>query len=201
MRAFKRAAEPAVLQENGEKWGDDWAVRKAKDPSAKFHWHEQGGKNVNKILLSPLKAQTQEHCSFCDSYPVSPPGTETIEHFHPKGEFPKLAYTWDNLYFCCNFCQQQKGEKFDEALLRPDAEGYDFNRYFRWSYTRGRLLPNEDAGTEDQERARVTINLYRLNDGHPKNRLRERHRRAKDEGSPLDSFAYRNFVENAPVFD
>ncbi|MDR3229165.1 MAG: TIGR02646 family protein [Puniceicoccales bacterium] len=195
MRAFKRAAEPEVLQKNGEQWGNEWATRKAKDPSAKFHWHEQDGESVNKILLPLLETQTQAHCSFCDCYAAD---TDTIEHFQPKSTHPKLAFQWDNLYLCCHRCQR-KGEKFDEALLRPDAEGYDFNRYFRWSYTRGHLLPNENATADDQKRAQTTIALYQLNIRHPHLRCIARKLRKRCKDMPLDEFPYRNFIDPKPV--
>ena len=148
---------------------------------------------VNQKLLPLLKAQTQDHCSFCDNYPVSPPSIDTIEHFRPKAHFPRDAYRGSNLYFCCMWCQQ-KSDDFDEAALQPDAPNYDFDRYFRWDYTLGTIEVNEQASPEDQRRANVTIKLYKLNDGHPSLRKRELRKRAKDARGLLDDFAYRDYV-------
>ena len=193
MRKFQRGAEPAFLTAKWEEWGLGWEQRHQANPGAKFHWHEVDGESVNHKLLPLLKAQTQDHCSFCDNFPVSPPSIDTIEHFRPKAHFPREAYCWANLYFCCMYCQQ-KSDDFDEAALRPDSEDYQFERYFRWDYTLGKIEVNDQASEEDQLRAETTIRLYRLNEGHPSLRKRELRRRAQGIQDPLDDFAYRGYV-------
>lgn len=192
MRRFIRADEPEFLADRWEEWGKEWERRKAEGGS--FHWHQLDGKPVNHRLLPRLKAQTQDHCSFCDCYPVSPPSLDTIEHFRPKSQFPREAYRWENLYYCCDFCQSSKKEDFDEALLRPDTEDYSFDRYFRWDWTQGLLQVNERASPEDQHRAEVTIRLYALNEGHAVCRKRALHQRSRDPDSPLDEHPYRDYL-------
>lgn len=140
-----------------------------------------------------LKAQTQDHCSFCDNFPVSPPSLDTIEHFRPKSLYPREAYEWGNLYFCCTHCQL-KTIPFQETALRPDRIDYEFDRYFRWDYTLGTIEVNEQATPEDQERASYTIQLYRLNEGHPSLRKRELRRRSLGADDLLDDFAYRDYI-------
>jgi uncharacterized protein (TIGR02646 family) len=191
MRKFTRLPAPDFLAPRWEQWGRDWEGRQK--AGGKFHWHEVDREPVNQKLLPALKAQTQDHCSFCDNYPVSPPSVDTIEHFRPKSRFPREAYQWENLYFCCVHCQQ-KGEEFDEAMLRPDAEDFAFERYFRRDYTQGLLLVNELAPPEDQHRAEVTIRLYRLNQDHPRSRRLALRARGNDQASPLNDFAYRDFL-------
>lgn len=196
MRRFTRAPEPEFLAQRCEAWGLDWERRLA--AGGRFHWHQVEGKAVNQRLLPLLKQQTQDHCSFCDNYPVSPPSIDTIEHFRPKARFPRDAYRWSNLYYACAFCQQ-KGDAFDEATLRPDADDYSFDHYFRWDYTRGTLEVNELALPADQHRAKVTIALYRLNDQHPRQRRLQALRRGKLMDEPLDNFAYRDYLgDHAP---
>ncbi len=193
MRKFHRAAEPSCLAENWERWGANWERRRAADGGARFDWPSVAGEPLNQIILPTLKAQTQEHCSFCDNF-VSPPGIDTIEHFRPKTEFPQEAYHWPNLYFCCPFCQQQKRDQFHEALLAPDHLEYEFERFFRWDYTSGDLLVNPQASAADQERAALTIRIYGLNQRHPALRRRELRRRARCLDEPVDEFAYRDFL-------
>ena len=193
MRKFHRAAEPSCLAENWNRWGENWERRHAANASARFGWPAVGGKPVNQTILPALKAQTQGHCSFCDNF-VSPPGIDTIEHFRPKTRFPREAYHWPNLYFCCPFCQHQKRGQYDEALLAPDHLEYDFDRYFRWDYTSGDLLVNAQASAADQERAALTIRTYGLNELHPSLRRREFRRRSRCLDDPLDEFAYRDFL-------
>lgn len=194
MRKFNRLPCPEFLENRWVKWGQDWKDRRLKNPSAQFHWHQLDGQPVNQLLLPNLKKQTQDHCSFCDQFPVSPPSLETIEHFRPKTEFPLEAYRWENLYFCCDFCQS-KGANFDEKLLRPDSPEYFFERYFYWDYTEGTLEINKQACKEDQDRASVTVLLYKLNVEHPKLRRLELRKRSRASDMPLDEFAYRDFIE------
>jgi uncharacterized protein (TIGR02646 family) len=195
MRKFKRLEAPEFLSKHSEEWGEAWERRHSADSGAKFYWHEVDKEPVNQKLMPLLKTQTQSHCSFCDNYPVAPPGTDTIEHFRPKATFPKDAYQWSNLYYCCNFCQT-KGAAFDEAALHPDAEDYEFDRYFRWDYTKGELRANDLAAPEDQNRADATIKLYHLNKEHPSLRLRTRHRwpSLAKKGESLDDQPYRDFL-------
>jgi len=193
MRKFQRFDCPAFLKEKWEQWGQEWEQRRADNPQASFHWHEVDGEKVNHKLLPALKAQVQDHCSFCDLFPVSPPSNPTVEHFRPKTRFPREAYQWENLYYCCDYCQG-KGEDFDEALLRPDAEDYSFEKFFRWDFTTGELMVNEQTSPPDQHRAQKTIELYRLNQGHPMLRRLEAHKRSKMQDEPVDHFAYRDFV-------
>ena len=107
MRKFTRLAEPDFLTDKWEQWGLDWERRKSENPGAAFNWRQHENEAVNQKLLPRLKEQTQDHCSFCDHFPVSPPSIETIEHFRPKARFPRDAYRWTNLYFCCTHCQQK----------------------------------------------------------------------------------------------
>ena len=194
MRKFERSAEPDFLADKWERWGLEWEQRRKEKPAAQFHWHEIDGEKVDQKLLPFLKNQTQDHCSFCDAYPVAPPSIETIEHFRPKTVFHKEAYQWANLYFCCTYCQQ-KGEDYDEALLRPDAADYEFDRYFRWDFTTGEAHVNTLASSEDQKSADVTIRLYRLNDGHPLCRKLAMKNRSENLGIPSDDQSYRHYVQ------
>lgn len=194
MRKFNRLPEPEFLRGVWESWGAKWETRKANDPKESFSWRQVDGEPVNHKLLPHLKAQTQDHCSFCDNYPVSPPSLDTIEHFRPKSKYPREAYRWTNLYYCCMACQL-KNDDFDEAALRPDADDYEFDRYFRWDFTRGTLEVNDKATPDNQRRAEVTRALYRLNIGHPQFRLRAQFMRSRAKDRPLDQFAYRDFIE------
>ncbi|MFT5469086.1 MAG: hypothetical protein ACI8UO_004201 [Verrucomicrobiales bacterium] len=195
MRKFDRLPAPEFLNEKWEDWGKAWEAKKAEKPGAAFNWRQVDKTPVNQKLLPLLMEQTQAHCSFCDGYPVSPPGKDTIEHFRPKSKFHREAWHWPNLYYCCSFCQDQKLDKYDEGLLRPDADDFDFDRYFLWDYTTGEIKVNEKATSADQQRAAVTIELFGLNQKHPKFRQRETRRRSREQAEPIDDFAYRNYLE------
>ena len=193
MRKFQRGNEPDFLADKWERWGLEWEERRNQAPSPSFNWRVIDGEKVNHKLLPFLKQQTQDHCSFCDAFPVAPPSIETVEHFRPKSAFPKEAYHWLNLYFCCMYCQQ-KGDDFDEGLLRPDAADYDFDNYFRWDFTTGRMEVHTLASEQDQQRAEVTIRLYRLNEWHPRLRKLAMQHRSADQAISPDELPYRHFA-------
>lgn len=194
MRKFTRLAEPGYLVDKWEAWGLDWEERRARNIGANWHWHQIENVALDHRLRVPLKEQTQGHCSFCDAFPVSPPSVDTIEHFRPKAEFPREAYQWSNLYYCCCFCQR-KGCAFSELALRPDAPDYEFGRYFLWNYTTGEIEVNPQASEPDQERARFTIVYFRLNEEHPTCRRQAQHWYAGYSADELENVPYRHFLE------
>ncbi|MGL4398356.1 MAG: hypothetical protein ACRCXD_00685 [Luteolibacter sp.] len=156
---------------------------------------------MNHILLDEgLRDQTQEHCSYCDMTPICPPGTETIDHYRPKsGPAGRLdlAYDWANLFYCCNYCQGKKLDQFEDALLKPDEVGYEFETYFQWEVATGRLMPNEVASPDDRYRAERTIEIFKLNEKHPQLRQKERNSLQGGSRDELDGHSYRNFLELA----
>lgn len=195
MRKQVREPAPGFLAENWEQWGVEWERRLMANPGCTWDWRQVGNERVNQRITPRLKAQTREHCSFCDFHPVRPPSDEPIEHFRPKRLFPRLAWQWENLFHCCRCCQS-KGDQWDEALLKPDAEDYEFSRYFFRDFTNGRLEAQPGADAIDRERAEVTIRRYGLNEhGHPAQRLVELERRSGLKGWSLDRFSYRDFME------
>ncbi len=150
--------------ENQDKWSKQYAAKLeniAKKNNFKWATHKKIA--INTRLDPHLAKMTQNHCAFCDIFPLRQSGA-TIEHFRPKTQFPYLSHRWDNLFYCCNACQR-KGEKFDEALLKPDEIGYDFEYYFVLDFRNEAIFIrfNPLRNEYEQKRATVTINLYGLN--------------------------------------
>ena len=193
MRKLIRGEEPEILKNHWAKWGLEWEERHA--AGANFYWHKVDGQPVNQLILSALKQQTQEHCSFCDNFPVAPPSIDTIDHFKPKAEYPREAFRWSNLFFCCTFCQRKQGD-FSDLVLAPDTSDYEFDRYFRWDHTQGTLEVNEATDVEDQARAARTIEYFRLNVDHPTWRKFWLIRRSKLKDEPLDQPPYRDYIDS-----
>ena len=196
MRRQLRGPTPAFLENQWEQWGLEWESRRASDTAARWNGRSVNGSKVHEELISPLREQAQHHCSFCDAFPVSPPSNETIEHFRPKSKFPRWAWHWPNLFYCCDFCQSRKKERWDEALLSPDAPEYDFHAYFWADSTNGKIeiLPHLDETAS--HRARTTLDLYGLN--HPRHcvqRLLAQERRSALPDWPIDGFPYRDYLE------
>ncbi len=196
MRKFTRADCPQVLKDKGAAWTDSLVNR-----GHWTDWPQYKNRKLNQILNDQgLRDQTQEHCSYCDMTPISPPGRETIDHFHPKsGPHGRLdlALEWTNLFYCCDHCQQMKGDQFDEALLKPDASDYFFDKYFQWDFANGELKPNEVAPPEIQHRAKQTIKIFKLCEKHPILRLKELRNYLAGGATNLDDHSYRDFLERA----
>lgn len=150
--------------ENQEKWGLQYQA-KLNHPNKKndFQWATYQGKRVNSLLAPLLRKITNNHCSFCDIFPLQQSGG-TIEHFRPKKQFPLLSHVWENLFYCCHRCQE-KGERFDGTLLKADEIDYQFDTFFicRTNNKRIFIQANPRANTTNQERAQTTIDLYGLN--------------------------------------
>lgn len=194
MRKQERPEPPKELEENTDRWNKQWANLRARNPTASFQWYTVKGKSARDWLLPSLRLMNQEHCSFCDSFPLVDK-SEPIEHFRPKSleQFWKLAYSWENLYYCCAGCQSSKLEKWDDRLINPDAEDYSFNKYFAFDFTTGAIMPNPLADMYDQDRAAVTIETFGL-DKPGKRKCRRLALRNWSNGKNLDDFAYRDFI-------
>lgn len=199
MMKLERLPAPEFLTKKYKKWGRRFKERRDVNPFAIFSWTQHQGKRINLLLLpilmemtSPLGERENSHCSFCDGFPVEPVSANSIEHFKPKSQFPRLAYAWKNLFYCCSKCQESKMEDFDRKLLKPDILDYSFEYYFQYDTKTGKIIPNSDRLENDFQRAEKTIELYGLNEhGRPKARQRTI-RMFKDSGNPiLDEFPYR----------
>ena len=57
----------------------------------------------------------------------------------------------------------------------------------------GAIFPNPKASSENQERAKKTIEVYGLDEA-PRRRMRKLEARKWSAGSNLDDFAYRDYV-------
>lgn len=166
MRKLVPRPEPsAELAANLTVWAEQWEALRAGNPDAKFPWYEKQkdgqARSARLWLLDELLAWSSQHCAFCDGLG----GTTNwpVEHFKPKArdKFPEAAYDWDNLYPCCERCQG-KGDAWVPDLLRPDEEGYEFAAFFYYDYTADEGVALKPK--QDNERARMLIRLYRLDD-------------------------------------
>lgn len=139
MMKIERPSAPDFLKQNYKKWGKQY--KKKRDDSNrnnKFDWATHKRQKVNHLLLPILQQMTNYHCSFCDRSELET-GGETIEHFRPASKFPLLSYVWINLFYCCNHCQKSKGDEPERLLIRPDASGYSFEKYFLFDAATGNI--------------------------------------------------------------
>lgn len=194
-----RTPVPGWLKEKCKEWGEEWEKKyNATHKSSNFRWRQYQN-NGYKELLKDLSSITNGHCSFCDAFPMGARVPATIEHFKPKTLFPLTAYMWDNLFLCCGNCQK-KGEKFNNKLLKPDEDYYSFDEFFLIEWDTGKLIPNKSKSLEKQKSAKITIDLYRLNeDGKPEDRLMELQHFLNDGNKNINEWAYRFFLERGAI--
>lgn len=163
MMKLDKTPVPDFLRNNYKKWGKKYkAKRENPNKSDTFVWATFQGQKVNKLLLPFLRIETNSHCSFCDGFPIDSTG-ETIEHFRPKSTFPLLSYVWHNLFYCCNHCNQNKGENAERNLLKPDGFEYSFEKYFLFDYDSGEIVANPALSSTDEIMVKNTIRLFGLN--------------------------------------
>lgn len=160
-----RTGRPDFLIDKWKEWGVDYRKKRELKPGYQFQWPPLKGKRLNLHLLPVLKSLTQDHCSYCDGYPLMS-SDHTIDHFGPKSNplFYDEVCKWENLYVSCNRCQGAKKEQYSPKLLRPDEETYRFLDYFVYDYATHRVEINTAASPEHQERARVTRKIFDLNE-------------------------------------
>ncbi len=197
MKAQTRPQEPEIFAKYSAQWNQQWTRLRESNPSASFDWYSIDGKTAREWALPELETMNQGHCSFCDNFPLDE-GDHPIEHFRPKTDpdFYHLAYEWKNLYYCCTTCNGSKREQFDERLLAPDEPDYDEYRYFLFDFESGGITPNPRADPLDQERAQITIDMYKL-DSRSKRRIRLTEIEKWDNDRDLaniDSYAFRSFL-------
>jgi uncharacterized protein (TIGR02646 family) len=161
---------PDWLILNWKKWGKQAINQRNK--GKEVDWYTFNKVPINQHLIPLLTELTENHCSFCDGFPMRGM-TDQIEHFKPKSKFPELSHQWENLYLICSKCNEHKGDDFDDLLLRPDEADYSFSKYFTLEPD-GILVPDKRLNEFDKSRVDKTIELYGLNDhGRPDLRVEE----------------------------
>lgn len=84
---------------------------------ASTNW-ENAGKTR---LMRELTAMNHGHkrCMYCE---YSEAGT--IDHFCPSNRAPNQTFRWTNLHLACQPCQNAKGTRYSNRLLKPTAKAY-----------------------------------------------------------------------------
>lgn len=103
-------------------------------------------------------------CMYCASWtPRTPQGASfrqtSIDHFFPKGLFPKLAYDWSNFRLCRNDINTNKGQD----LYIPDPFAIQ-NDWFEIDFTTWRVGPSDSAPIVIKHRIRSAFVRLGLNE-------------------------------------
>lgn len=168
MRKFTRGDAPDFLIDRWRAWGYRYTNNRRRNPVFNFQWATYQGIRINKLLKPLLAELTDDHCSYCDNFPIRSK-EDSIDHFKPKSipAYYALVCQWENLYYCCQNCQQYKLEQYNQQLLRPDSNDFSFNDYFIYSYNSHELKPHPALTASVRRKAQTTIDIFGLNDkGH-----------------------------------
>lgn len=200
MRKFTRGNCPEFLITRWKDWGERYKNNREKNAGFPFQWPTYEGEKINTILEPFLKAQTNDHCSFCDNFPIRSK-EDSIDHFKPKSipAYYEFVCQWENLYYCCQNCQQYKLQQYNESLLRPDDINFSFNEYFIYSYNSHKIDPNPRLSEDERVKAKITIDVFGLNDGGHIAARRislERYigKRNQEENIDVNDFPYRFII-------
>jgi len=71
-----------------------------------------------KDIKDSLESLYYKKCAYCEQKVIrnSEEQTDdksTVEHYRPKSKYYWLAYSWDNLLWCCHRCNQNKSNNFE----------------------------------------------------------------------------------------
>ncbi len=70
-------------------------------------------------IKESLQSIYNKKCAFCEQKITECTDnnlgeySSTIEHYRPKSKYYWLAYSWDNLLWCCHRCNQNKSNNFE----------------------------------------------------------------------------------------
>ncbi|MDR6562824.1 MULTISPECIES: HNH endonuclease [unclassified Arcicella] len=168
MKNFIRKECPIILIEPFSKTNQTprWVVygeRYAKQQNRSYYNYPTiNNQKLNNIILPILMEQTDNHCSYCDGFPLLS-ADETIDHFKPKSKFPHEVCRWENLYIACAHCQHVKGTQYDDLLLRPDETTYNFNDYFFYDYTEHKIKILPSLPADKLRKAEITCEILSFN--------------------------------------
>ncbi len=133
-------------------------MRKIKRPEQP-NWFSK--KTNKKQLLEGLLKITNYHCFYTDKK-IDIEIAE-IKHFKPPSIYPELDFNWNNLFIAEPYTNRIKANRYDEKLLNPCDENYDFDKYFIIDFESARILPSTLSSKKNMERANVTIQILGLN--------------------------------------
>ncbi len=96
-----------------------------------------------------------DFCCYCEAR-IMVTGYKRIEHRKPRSKFLELCYEWTNLHTCCEVCNGNKGELWNEnnPIIDPSIDDPKEHLQFKKSF----LLPKNNC-----LRGKTTIDHVRLN--------------------------------------
>jgi uncharacterized protein (TIGR02646 family) len=135
MRKVSRGPEPAILQQNKAQWTQELKDQIQQQGSYKAVSSTYKNRYRTGEVHESLKEMYQELCCYCESK-IGASTYGRIEHLCPKSlpQFYHLHFEWDNLHWCCEKCNINKGYKWDDAnpIIDPTVDNPEDHLMFSY---------------------------------------------------------------------
>jgi uncharacterized protein (TIGR02646 family) len=118
--------------------------------------HEVADHYRHDEVKKALEELFYDKCAYCESRPT-PSSSWDVEHYRPKGRVAEsvdhpgyywLAYTWENLYPACTFCNQNRKDKPRYEEPEELAAAGKLDQFPLEDETRRAMSPGDDLGEE-----------------------------------------------------
>lgn|GEM_PF-2202522 len=161
MTPFPRQPAPAFWADKERRWQAVLPDRGRRDPLRQ--WRHEKVSLAARFHDTVREVSEPRACAYCDGS-LTETSRETIDHFLPEHAFPELALSWDNLFPACDRCNSTyKGTRWSCRLVRPDTDPVE--DLFDFDEQTGRLRPRAALGWPMRVNVRLTIRVFRLNEG------------------------------------
>ena len=97
MRGLTRLPEPQILIDRGSTWTNDFITSTKPRPDSSKYGHDKI--RIQLISMSFCK------CFYCESKLTDKP--KEVDHHIEVSVRRELSFTWDNLYLCCDNCNNK----------------------------------------------------------------------------------------------
>ena len=182
MIRLSQAAQPQILEENGEEWTAKYVTwcgdRFGNEPRHYRH---------SDIRIA-LESETNSKCAYCEAR-INHVSYAHIEHKLPKRKHPRLVCDWTNLTIACSRCNTKKGD-YDEPvcpLLDPYVDDVENLVVFYGPLALAKGSPRARATITRLALNRVDLLFARAESITNLNRLLDFLERAQDEPDALHS--------------
>ena len=97
MRGLTRLPEPQILIDKGSTWTNDFINSTKPRPDSSKYGHDK----IRNQLISMSSCK----CFYCESKLTDKP--KEVDHHIEVSVKRELSFTWDNLYLCCDNCNNK----------------------------------------------------------------------------------------------
>ena len=151
MIRIRRLPEPAVLVEKAEGWKERFLERREASPKVR----PSSGQYDHADVKDALRAMSHGKCFYCERKLSE--DEETVDHFVEIVEDPTLAFTWTNLYLCCDHCQGKRTSIPRDSALDPCGDDDEDDPADHLTFENDVIRPKDGSPI-----GRATIQRYKL---------------------------------------